>query len=359
MKQSNEHRPQRHFAKVKANLIKLLIVVFAYGMIYFLLDVVLLAWLLFDVIGIFRFICLVYVSNFLVIPAIATAWSIHRILRSKDHCIGFGTLAISVSLLLLFFYSTFIEPRAVRIDEVRIASDKIEGELTIAHISDVQSAGVGSYEEGVFEKLVELNPDIIFHTGDLVQPHNPDNRERELVKLAKLFKKLSPEYGIYNVPGNLDSRRMLEVFDGASGAKSLAGGSVTVTGAGWTMDILGLSFGQSMEGSKYGIVKWLKGDNNRFRIILGHAPDYVLDIMDFDVDLCLAGHTHGGQVNLPFVGPLLNASRTPKEWASGLRRINKMHLNVSSGIGAEHAGGLMPLRFNCRPSITVIRVGKE
>jgi hypothetical protein len=344
---------------MKANLMKLLIAVFAYGLTCLLLDLFVIACFLFGAIGIFRSICLIYLSNFIVIPALGAAYSIHKILGGRDYCVGFGVFAISVCFLLLFFYSTFIEPRALRIDVVAIPSTKVESELTIAHISDVQSASVGSYEEKVFERLVQLKPDIIFHTGDLVQPHNPENYERELVKLAQLFKKLNPEYGIYNVPGNVDRPRMLEVFDEASEVRTIAGRSVTIEGPGWVLDVLGLSFEQSLGGSRQKIAKWLKGDNNNFKIVLGHAPDYVLDIMDSDVDLCLAGHTHGGQVNLPFVGALLNASGTPKEWASGLRRINKMYLNVSSGIGTEHAEGMVPLRFNCRPSVTVIQVRKE
>ena len=113
---------------------------------------------------------------------------------------------------------------------------------------------------------------------------------------------------------------------------------------------------QSMQGDKSKIDKWLQNNSDGFTIILGHASDYVLSIMDSDVDLCLAGHTHGGQVNLPFIGPLLNASNTPKSWAEGFRRFDHAALNVSSGIGSERAVGLPPIRLNCPPTITVFKI---
>ena len=78
--------------------------------------------------------------------------------------------------------------------------------------------------------------------------------------------------------------------------------------------------------------------------------------MDSDVDLCLAGHTHGGQVNLPFIGALLNASKTPKDWAKGFTKFDHTALNVSSGIGTERIEGLPPIRFNCPPTITIFKI---
>ena len=113
---------------------------------------------------------------------------------------------------------------------------------------------------------------------------------------------------------------------------------------------------QSMKGDKGRIDKWLQNNSDSFTIILGHAPDYILSVGDSEIDLCLAGHTHGGQVNLPLIGPLLYASRIPKSWAKGFRNVNRTRLNVSSGIGTERTPGLPPIRFNCPPAITVFKI---
>ena len=232
----------------------------------------------------------------------------------------------------------------------------LKRELTIAHISDIQTGKVGGYEEKVFEILRQQKPDVIFHTGDLVQVHGYENRENELRKLGDLFKGLDFEYGVYNVEGNIDHAKQIRFFDEAAGVETLRNENIVIKDESFLIDVLGLAWADSKNGSRAIIEEWVKNREGAFKIVLGHAPDYVLGINDFEIDLCLAGHTHGGQVSIPFLGPIINFSDVPKKWSRGFRRVNKVNLNVSSGIGAEHAGGLPSIRFNCRPSITIIKV---
>ncbi|MEJ2705392.1 MAG: hypothetical protein P8Z79_23375, partial [Sedimentisphaerales bacterium] len=79
------------------------------------------------------------------------------------------------------------------------------------------------------------------------------------------------------------------------------------------------------------------------------------DITDFPVDLYLAGHTHGGQVALPFYGALVTLSEYGKEYESGKYQVGTTTLYVNRGIGME--GGPVPrVRFWARPEITVFEV---
>ena len=96
---------------------------------------------------------------------------------------------------------------------------------------------------------------------------------------------------------------------------------------------------------------------------MGHAPDFVsaqawrqvtTGLCGVDVPLlCVAGHTHGGQVVLPGFGPLLTLSSLPRSHASGCHDLGAMTLFVSRGIG--HECGLAPrIRFDCRPELALI-----
>ena len=102
---------------------------------------------------------------------------------------------------------------------------------------------------------------------------------------------------------------------------------------------------------------WL-GDSDQadFRILMGHLPNYATAMQEQPIDLCLAGHTHGGQVRVPFYGALTTYSEIPREWARGFRRIGVPYLNVSAGAGSNRRHGLPPIRFNCPTEMTLIEL---
>lgn len=306
--------------------------------------------------SIFRLIAYVYISNFVIIPAVTIIYAIYGLIRRKNFAANITIFIISIMMIGTFIYATYIEPTNLKVEHHTIQTDKFSGEITVAHVTDFQSAKVGAYEESVIDKLVAISPDIIFHTGDMVQPYDLNEKQNEIRTLAKLFRKLEPKYGTYNVMGNLDSSQNSKIFTDISGTTTLINESIVVSDSDIEIDIHGLSFDQSMNGDRYAITNWINNSRGRFTILLGHAPDYVLDIRDKNIDLCLAGHTHGGQIRLPFIGPLLNASNTPRSWARGFREIDNLHLNVSAGIGCEHTTHLPAIRFNCPPSITIFKI---
>jgi uncharacterized protein len=93
-----------------------------------------------------------------------------------------------------------------------------------------------------------------------------------------------------------------------------------------------------------------------FTILLYHTPDEILDVAaTHRVDLYCAGHTHGGQVALPFYGALVTLSKFYKKYERGLHREGSTWLYVTRGIGME--GGPAPrVRFLARPEVTVIEL---
>ncbi|MFC1734566.1 hypothetical protein ACFL1X_00510, partial [Candidatus Hydrogenedentota bacterium] len=123
--------------------------------------------------------------------------------------------------------------------------------------------------------------------------------------------------------------------------------------------IMGLSRAESRhyEGLREKLESWLEEmDEEEFTIIMGHAPDYILDVAELPIDLCLAGHTHGGQVRIPFCGPLITGSSVPGDMVRGFHSVGNTRLNVSAGMGSEHADGIPAIRVNCPTEMTLIEL---
>lgn len=299
----------------------------------------------------------IYVTNVLIFPAIFVLVVIYnrRASQSKKPNAANKVLLVSAALLVgIFCYATLYEPQQLRLEQVAIESKKVTRPIRILHISDIQSGAVGAYERRVFSRIKSLNPDMIIHTGDLLQSYKYRDPAREQEKLAKLFRTLDPPYGIYNVAGNVDWLIDPQKFDRIAGTRTLTDISHKIILDGTRINLLGLSWPSSSRGNRSLIKKWrVQSGANEVTILFGHAPDYVLNILDMDLDLCLAGHTHGGQIRLPVLGPLITLSRIPKEWAMGYRKIRNIRLNVSAGIGAEHGGLLPSIRVNCPPAMTM------
>ncbi len=88
-------------------------------------------------------------------------------------------------------------------------------------------------------------------------------------------------------------------------------------------------------------------------LFLTHSPDVVSYLLKRNVDLVLAGHTHGGQMRLPAVGSFVSRSRVFRGLASGLFRVGNMFVFVTRGLGIV---GYAPFRFRCAPEFAVLEL---
>jgi predicted MPP superfamily phosphohydrolase len=178
-----------------------------------------------------------------------------------------------------------------------------------------------------------------------------------LPKLAALFRTIDPPLGIFGIYGNIDKRIRKMPPDQFGGLKILDDEDVATGTYGASLRILGLSMIMSRHENKarVRIQEWIETvSDTDFTIVIGHRPDYIMGMNDLPVDLCLAGHTHGGQIRIPWYGPVITLTRVPHSWARGYRRIGNTRLNVSAGVGNEHAGKFASLRFNCPPEMSLI-----
>jgi hypothetical protein len=239
-------------------------------------------------------------------------------------------------------------------------------EFSIAHISDLHLTGQmqPAFYEFVFEQVLKMGADLIVVTGDIVE------KRRCLSWIESLFPALRAPLGTYFVLGNhelkiRDEQRIRQTITSA-GWIDVAGkvielplGSLSILLAGTERPWLGIppQFPPATETlvETTGLTK--------LKVVLSHSPDQLAWARRKGVDLLLAGHTHGGQVRFPLLGPVLCPSRHGIRYASGLFVSPPTVMHVSRGIA-----GTRPLRWNappeiskltlvpCRPDLPVARV---
>jgi predicted MPP superfamily phosphohydrolase len=255
----------------------------------------------------------------------------------------------AVSLVAIGVDAFFIEPQWLEVTHYEIRSDKIGKPLRIAVLADIQTDDVGEYERDVLRRAMEEKPDLILFPGDYLQTQSVAAWREQCDKLREIIREshLNAPLGMFAVAGNVDYRDWPQILDGTGVVVINETRSVDVE----RLRITGLSEPDS--GDSHGADE-LASPEGAFHICVGHRPDFALGSPN--ADLLIAGHTHGGQVQLPLVGPLLTLSRVRRSWASGLNEIRPgQHLFVSRGIGMER-GEAPRLRFLCRPELAIIDV---
>lgn len=286
-----------------------------------------LAWLLF-----------VYVPAYCVFTAL---W-----VRGRDRVLSLSCLVVALLLIAIAVDAFLIEPHSLDVTHYEINSSKLKTPLRIVVISDLQTDHIGDYERDAIERARGLAPDLVLLPGDYLQVDSQAAYTREASKLRQLLGQLKPKLGLWAVEGNVEPvHGWTDLFHGtavqtfAQTETRAISEQVTITGL-----TLSDSFNTDLEVDQ----------EPSFHIALGHAPDFALGTIN--ADLLVAGHTHGGQVRLPIIGPLLTLSAVPRKWATGRTELpGPRTLIVSRGIGMER--GYAPrLRFLCRPELMVIDV---
>ena len=256
----------------------------------------------------------------------------------------FILLALVLTIFTIGVDAFLIEPQRIEVTHSTIYSSKLDQPIKVAVLADIQTNNPGPYETRVLGLTAAENPDLVLLAGDYLQIWDQEKYDAAVNDLNKIFidAGLEPSLGIYAVRGNVDHTEWNLIFRDLdvhtfSNTESLDIGALTLTG-----------------------VSWLDSENpnliipgsQKFHLVLGHSPNFSLG--EINADLLLAGHTHGGQVQLPGIGPLLTLSLVPRSWASGLTEISPgQYLMVSRGIGLE-LGFAPRMRFLCRPELVIL-----
>ena len=246
-----------------------------------------------------------------------------------------------------------VEPWRIQHTVLELALPGVPPALAKARIwflTDLHMAGWGWRELWVAEKLRRHPPDLFLCTGDLLS--GPGGVEPVL----ELLGDLKPPLGCWYVRGNneveeLDPSSMfLEKLRGLGWAVlQNQHQRVRDAGGGWVIA------GVDDPNNELDDIDLALRDapKDLFTILLSHTPETFPDARDRGVHLTLAGHTHGGQVQLPWFGPIWgDTPRTGLRYVAGVFREAASTLVVSRGIGWS----LMPLRFLCLPELIELKL---
>lgn len=225
----------------------------------------------------------------------------------------------------------------------------------IVFLSDIHSLWFGFRERKVLEIIKKLKPDFVFITGDFIDPLRRIT-DRRLRKIRIFWEELGKEYKnqIFGVMGNHDNRAV-ERYLKESGIIILNNENrklIINSNAGENINLIGV---EDPYTGRDNLLMAMKGtEDNIPKLLLAHSPRIIKKAVKQKIDLVLAGHTHGGQIVLPFFGPLFVTSRMEGRYASGLFKIDSTYMYVTRGIGTT----ILPFRFNCPPEITLIELKK-
>jgi predicted MPP superfamily phosphohydrolase len=255
-------------------------------------------------------------------------------------------LSLAALGVVCFAYAWTIEPRWLEVTHTRIATTKLARPVRIVHISDVHSDPEPRLEDQLPEVIAAQRPDLIVFTGDAL------NAPGGLENFRTLMKRLAAIAPTYAVRGNWDVWywSALDLF-GGTGVVELTDVAVRTSLPDAEVWIAGVPVG-----NEWKIPRVLANvPESALEVLLFHYPDEIERASALGVDVYLAGHTHGGQVALPWYGALITYSKFDKRFEAGRYQVGPTTLYVNRGIGME--GGNAPrVRFCARPEVAVIDV---
>jgi hypothetical protein len=231
-----------------------------------------------------------------------------------------------------------IEPVALEITRHQVTGP-IEAPIRIAHLTDLHTRGTGRLERAVLAALDAEKPDLIAVTGDTV-----DHGSLEAAR--NFFLQLHAPLGVWVVRGNWEHWQpppRESAFYSSVGAGLLLNEGRLVR-----RDLFVAGFDDSRSGFADPTRALKAAPPAAYKLALFHSPE-AFDEVQGRIDLALAGHTHGGQVRVPWVGALWLPPGSGR-YVEGLYSAGKSRMYVARGLGTS----LLPIRLFCRPELAFV-----
>ncbi len=251
-------------------------------------------------------------------------------------------LAVAIAIAALALDAFVIEPDNIQVNHYVIHGN-VASPLKIADLSDLHTRGLGRPERKVLAILAKENPDVILITGDtLADPFG------NYAVCLKVYKQFHAPLGVWFINGNWEDLRPVRharQYYREAGINWLVNQNHELRPDVWLIGLDDAAVGRpNLSVAMQGVPE------NVYRIAMFHAPIF-FNVIAGNVDLVLAGHTHGGQVRIPFVKPFwLPEGSGP--YLEGWYEEKNSRMYVNRGVGMSN----IPVRFLCRPEVAFITV---
>jgi predicted MPP superfamily phosphohydrolase len=222
--------------------------------------------------------------------------------------------------------------------------------LRVAHVTDLHLGRWTRSMQPLAMRLAEQRPDLVAYTGDYMT--DPGDEDAAFAGLEIFAKHVRPAFGSFGVFGNHDSFDLIERVQQLP-IRWLNQEAIEIEKGGDCIEVLGLTRSAAAREDAVKLAATLHAKSaelsNPFRLLLVHHPDRMMTASDLGVDFMMSGHTHGGQVRLPWGQVLMNSSVLPNDLSSGLLRHRQTVAAVSRGVGWVK----LPIRLFCPAQLPI------
>ena len=261
--------------------------------------------------------------------------------------------SIIAALIVAFIVSLIISNFSIKITKNELSSDKINSSVRLAIISDLHGRELGKNNKKLLSKIEDQNPDLILMVGDIISSSQSAKEQTDYLK--HLISNLTEIAPVYFSLGNHDKYLpQIESIVNSAGAVFLDESHTEIQVNGNILRIGGISHYRTWDENACSFLEdFSKDSEDVFTLLLCHFPEFYLwGIKDYPIDLTISGHTHGGMVRLPLLGPLYAPEQGWfPDYAAGIYSMENGYLAITTGLASSPE--YLPRVFN-RPEIMII-----
>lgn len=261
--------------------------------------------------------------------------------------------SIIIIIIMTILYMRYVGTSGLKVREYKITNNNLSSfyGFKVVHFSDLHY-GMSVNDEKlskIIDNINKIKPDIVVFTGDLIDRNTKVTKEISEI-LVKNLTKINTTYGKYYVTGNHDLvNKSYDSIMTNSNFKSLDESfDVIYSKDNESMFIGGIKVNNSLSDN---IIENLNSNEYNYKILALHYPDKVDDILNYNFNLIVSGHSHNGQVRLPVIGKIITPENAKKYYEPHYK-INNTDLYISGGIG----NSVLNFRLFNPPSFNLYRL---